>query len=293
MPVDFREASLRGAIEVERRLARVRQGHGGVGAFGTSRRASGWRVPWLFGRSPFGAVVWLRTAMLVRQARGTLLVVAAVATLGVVLGTRVLDDPGIGTAIVAVLGVVYLGSGMRVDFRADLDRMDALKAWPLEPRSAFVATVLPGVLITSCVVLVVLLVRALILRQITPDLAWYPIGVPAIAYVWLSVDNAVFLLFPVRFTPGQGSAIQHMGRGFLLVMFRGLLLFGALVLAGGGAAAVHFLVMERAPSLQGWAAAFAVAWAALVGAGLLYLVTAFGAWALRRFDVSRIPAGTA
>ncbi|MEM9382738.1 MAG: hypothetical protein AAGB93_22485, partial [Planctomycetota bacterium] len=38
MPVDYREASLRASMDVERRLARVRQGSGGVGAFGTSAR---------------------------------------------------------------------------------------------------------------------------------------------------------------------------------------------------------------------------------------------------------------
>ncbi|MEM1452241.1 MAG: hypothetical protein AAF957_16215 [Planctomycetota bacterium] len=293
MPVDYREASLRASMDVERRLARVRQGQGGVGAFGTSARARGWAVPWIFGRTRFGAIVWLRTAMLVRQARGTLFVVAAVAILGIVLGTRVLTDPVSGTAVVAVLGIVYLGSGMRVDFRADLDRMDALKAWPVSARTAFVATVVPGALLTSCVVLVVLLVRATILGQFTPDLTWYALGTPAAAYVWIALDNAVFLLFPVRFMPGQGSAIQHMGRGFLLVMFRGMLLFGAMLFAAGGAVIVYRFAEGGDPGRQTLAVAAAFLWTLTVVMVLLALVTSFGGWALRRFDVSRTPTGTA
>jgi len=293
LPIDFRESSLRSSMAVEKRLNRVRQGQGGVGVFGTSRRARGWSVPWLMGRTGFGAIVWLRTSMLVRQARGTLFVVSAVAILGIVLGTRVLTEPVSGTAVVAVLGVVYLGSGMRVDFRADLDRMDALKAWPLPARTTFVATVIPGTLLTSCVVLLVLLARAAILDQFTPDLTWYAIGTPVVAYVWLALDNAVFLLFPVRFVPGQGSAIQHMGRGFMLVMFRGLLLFGALAFAGGGAALIHYLVLDDDPARAAAAASLAIAWGVAVSLGLLLAVTSFGGWALRRFDVSKTPGGTA
>ncbi|QDV08501.1 hypothetical protein Poly30_40490 [Planctomycetes bacterium Poly30] len=290
MPIDFRESSLRTSQDMERKLARMRSGQGGAGVFGQSSRAKGWRIPWLAGRSPMGAVIWVRTAWLIRQARGTLLIVAVVAIAGVVVGVRVFDQPGSGPATLALLATVYLASGIRADFRTDLDRMESMRAWPLAPWKVFVGTLLPGVLLTSLVVAGMLATRGVLLRQFGADL-WVTMAlVPFLAYIWTSVDNAVFLLFPVRFVPGQGSALQHTGRGFLLVMLRGLLLVGALAIAAGGAYLLHAFVADGGFGRPKLALYLAGAWVALTAILLLTLLTAFGAWALRRFDVSRIPA---
>ncbi len=290
LPIDFRESSLRTSQDMERKLARMRSGQGGAGVFGQSARAKGWRIPWLGGRSPMGAVIWVRTAWLIRQARGTLVVVGVVAIVGVIVGVRVFDEPVSGPATLALLATVYLASGVRADFRTDLDRMESMRAWPVAPWKVFVGTLLPGVTLTSVAVAVILLARALALGQFGTDL-WVVIAiVPFLAYVWTAVDNAVFLLFPVRFVPGQGSALQHTGRGFLLVMLRGLLLCGALLFAAGGAYLLHEFVAEDGLGLPDLAFYLVIGWIVLTGFLLLGMLTAFGAWALSRFDVARIPA---
>lgn len=290
MPIDFRESSLRTSKDMERKLARMRGGQGGAGAFGLSRKAKGWRIPWLAGRSPMGAVIWVRTAWLMRQARGTLFIVMAVAIVGIVVGIRVFDTPVSGPATLGLLATVYLASGVRADFRTDLDRMESMRAWPITPWRVFVGTLLPGVTLTALVVTFMLLVRAIVLRQFGPDL-WVVIGMtPFLAYVWTAVDNAVFLLFPVRFIPGQGSALQHTGRGFLLVMLRMALLVGTLLLAVGGAYFLFEFVADNGYGRPNLALYLAGAWIVFTGCLLLALLTAFGAWALARFDVSRVPA---
>ena len=290
MPIDFRETSLRTSKDMERKLARMRGGQGGAGAFGLSRKAKGWRIPWLAGRSPMGAVIWVRTAWLMRQARGTLFIVLAVAIVGVVAGVKVFDTAVSGPATLGLLATVYLASGVRADFRTDLDRMESMRAWPIAPWKVFVGTLVPGVTLTALVVSVMLLVRATILGQFGPDL-WVVIGMtPFLAYVWTAVDNAVFLLFPVRFIPGQGSALQHTGRGFLLVMLRMMLLVGALFLAAGGAYFLYEYVADHGFGRPTLALYLAIGWVLFTGLLLLALLTAFGAWALARFDVSRVPA---
>ena len=73
LPVDFREAPLRTSLDPS----------GGSRAFGGARERGGVPgrahaaarpVPWLMGRGPAGAIVWLRMARLLRQARGSLVV---------------------------------------------------------------------------------------------------------------------------------------------------------------------------------------------------------------------------
>ncbi|MEO1698977.1 MAG: putative ABC exporter domain-containing protein [Planctomycetota bacterium] len=289
LPVDFRESALRSSENVERRLARMRRGQGGASALGTSRRTRGLSVPRAFGRGPFGALVWLRVTWLVRQARGALLMTALVAVGGFLFGTGVLDEPGGETAALAVLGVVYLTSGLRADFRTDLDRMESIRAWPVGPRTVFVASVLPGAVLASVVIAGVLVARSLALGHPLGDLGpILPALVPA-AYAWVAVDNAVFLLFPVRFVPGQGSAVQNAGRSFLLVLLRATLLVAYLFVAGGGAA---LLTRAVGPSVGAETALWlGVLWAVVVGAAGLVLLTLLGAWALRRYDVSRTPPG--
>ncbi len=288
LPVDFREASLRTSLDLERRVARVRRGQGGVAAFQGGGAAAARPVPWLMGRGPAGAIVWLRTARLLRQARGSLVVAGIVAVAGIVLGTRVFGDSVEETAALAVLAVVYLASGLRVDLRADLDRMEVLKAWPVSPVKLFAASLVPGTVVTSVVVAVITLARSSILGAWDPGHLAVLAAVPPLAFAWIAVDNAVFLLFPVRYVPGQGSAIQHAGRTFLLVILRAVLFGSLLITALGGG----WFIAEWG-SASGWGEplllALVLAWCAGVSAVGFCALLAFGAWALARHDVSRVP----
>ena len=288
LPVDFREASLRTSLDLERRVARVRRGQGGVAAFQGERAAAARPVPWLMGRGPAGAIVWLRMARLLRQARGSLVVAGVVAVGGIALGTRFFDDSVEETAALAVLAVVYLASGLRIDLRADLDRMEVLKAWPVSPVKLFAASLVPGTLVTSVVVAIITLARCAILGAWDPGHLAVLAAVPPLAFAWIAVDNAIFLLFPVRYVPGQGSAIQHAGRTFLLVILRAVLFGSLLITALGGG----WLIAEWGGA-SGWSEplvlALVLAWGAGVSALGFCALLAFGAWALARHDVSRVP----
>jgi hypothetical protein len=282
LPVDYREASLSTSRDVERRLARLRRGQFGA-AGGAGRTLVGWRVPWVFGTSPFGAVLWLKSATILRQGRGTLAVASITTAIGVIVGVTLLPEPGVGTASLVVMGVAYLASGLRFDFRTELDRMQSLRAWPLAAWQVFVAVVLPVTLLVACFVCVVLGVRAVVLRDVSFEVLGAMCATPLIAFLWVALDNAVFLLFPVRFVPGMGGALQHSGRALLMVLLRLILL----AVAGTAAAGMGMLASALALWLDLGPAVIvgaSISAAALTLLGFAALLAALGGWALGRFD---------
>lgn len=288
IPVDFRTLSLETSSDVARRLSRFRSGRNMVSGSAVSRRALGWRVPWLFGHGPFGAVAWLKLCALVRKARGTVLF--SVFVLGfVTLVTSneafgEIAEPLPGAVLIAVMGTIYLCSGLRFDFRADLDLMATIKAWPLSSSAVFLATILPSSLLVALLIGIAIVVRACFLGAF-PLAQWALIAfLPLLCLLWSALDNAVFLFAPVRFVPGQGDAMHHTGRTMVLLLLR-MALLAVLALVSAGL----FWVVTRLSELGGVneGTAFAWAWIGVVlvfVAGVCALV-AFGAWALRRFDV--------
>jgi len=282
LPVDFREASLTTSRDVERRLARLRRGQLGVGSTDASA-LRGWRVPWVFGHSPFGAVLWLKTALLVRQGRTALTIAILTSTIGLFIGVRLLNEGDGGTFAIVMLGVAYLASGLRFDFRAELDRMEILRAWPLPSWKVFLAGVLPVTLFVAVFVSLVIALRGVLLDDMSSTV-WIAIAsTPLAAYLWIALDNVMFLLFPVRFVPGMGGALQHSGRALLMVLLRLLLI--ALVLAvAAGFGLVASLGVEAlgGGELAGTLASYGAIAIALVSAAAS--LTAAGGAALARFD---------
>jgi hypothetical protein len=114
-----------------------------------------------------------------------------------------------------------------------LTRMESLKSWPLSASRLFFATVLPQALIMTLLLIAGVLSRLALTGVYEPVLLKYIALIPAFVYAWVSLDNAVFLFFPVKFIPGQDGAVHHMGRSILLLLLRVILLtsFGV-ILAG-------------------------------------------------------------
>ncbi|MFT5052742.1 MAG: hypothetical protein ACI8QZ_004179 [Chlamydiales bacterium] len=288
--VDFRTLSLETSADVARRIRRVRSGGNLVSGARASRRSVGWRIPWLFGRGPFGAVAWLKMCTIVRKSRGTviysILVIAFVIFLTSIGGIRELQDPTLGAILIATLGTIYLGSGLRFDFRSDLDLMPSIKAWPLAPWRLFLATILPEVLLVCALVIFGILMQALISGEL-PLSTWAVIcAVPVVGTLWIAIDNTVFLLAPVRFVPGQGNTMHHTGRAMVMVFVR-ILLAGALAALCALAAYGVGLMADRAglePLFRSMSMGLVVVVIlAAVGTGTI----AVGGWALGRFDVAR------
>ena len=180
----------------------------------------------------------------------------------------------------------YLAGGLRFDFRDELDRMETIKAWPVAPWRLFLAMLAPQVLLISVLVAVAVLVRSALAGVLEPIALAAISAVPLLVFAWVALDNAVFLLVPVRMVPGQEGALQNAGRSILLLFLRFSML--ALVAAVAGAAAVGTFLLLQTLDLGSRAAAggaFGAAWLAMLL--LDTLLVGFGSWTLRRFDVAR------
>jgi len=117
-------------------------------------------------------------------------------------------------------------------------------------------------------------------------------AVPVVATLWIAVDNAVFLVAPVRFVPGQGNTMHHTGRAMVMVFVRILLMVGLSLVSALAAFGVS-VATERTgmePLFRYLLMALAVVlvlFAAVAG------VIAMGGWALARYDVAREQASMA
>jgi Putative ABC exporter len=291
LPVDFRELSLATSADVARRLQRLRRGGAGVGGSKAERVALSWQVPWLLGRGPFGAIAWLKFVAMMRKARGTVLFSVLVVAF-VAIGFPILTRQGVGqegelvgACMIAAVGSMYLAAGLRFDFRQDLELMDRVKTWPVAPARIFLATILPEVLLISILLSSAILVRSACVgfqAELLPILWFQPLATGA----WIAVDNAVYLYAPVRFTPGQEGALQHMGRSLLLMVLR-LALLGVALLAAGGPALALVVWADEIGLESGLARVIALSWAWLVLLAVDVALVYAGGWVLRRFDVAR------
>lgn len=292
LPIDYREVSIETSLDVTRRQTTMREQGGILGGLALSKDAGQVRVPWLLGRSPFGAVAWIQLASIRRKARGTVLVSVLVVGLVTFIATvtaRGDDLPSMlgGAALIAVAGTVYLCSGLRFDFRSSLDRMEVIKAWPLSPWRIFLATILPELLLASALLAVAIVLRALVTGTFHPWLLGVIAVLPLLTLTWVALDNAVFLFAPVRFVPGQEGALHHMGRTMLLVLLR-VALFGAVAgLTSGAALLLVFVGMELLELSEFLVTALAIASGLSALILLDVALIAAGGWFLRRFDVSR------
>jgi putative ABC exporter len=291
LPVDFRELSLSTSARAAARVARVRRG-GGVAATRASSSAARWRIPWLFGRGPAGALAWRKCAGMARKAKGAFWV-ALVALVFIMLFARLLvgDMEGeqryMSPVLVAFLGTIYLCSGLRFDFREELERMDVVRSWPLAPTRVFVAMLLPEALLVALLVGAAVLLHSWLADAPLEHALGMALCLPMLVFDWIAVDNIVFLFAPVRTTPGQEGFFQNTGRRIVQMLLLFVLVGPPLVLAG----LAHLGTRTALTSLTGCAplAAMAAAYAAaaLVLACSALLLGRLGGAVLRRFDVAR------
>lgn len=289
LDVDFRELSLATSADVARRLQRARRVGGVASGTRATRGGVGARVPWIFGRGPAGAVAWRKTCSILRKARGTLwtsLLIVGALTFAALQIDRGDFDRGLGGSIlIGGVGTFYLCAGLRFDFREDLDLMESIKSWPVQSWRVFLATLLPEVVLVSGVLVAAMLLRRLPAGAIGAPTWMVACAVPVTTLVWVAIDNAVFLFAPVRMTPGQEGALQHIGRqiGLFAVRMAGL----ALALCGAGAALASHLLLQELDWPPVRSAVVATALFALVVCAEVVGLIALGGRLLARFDVAR------
>jgi putative ABC exporter len=291
LPIDFRESSLETSATIAKKLDNVKRG--GVFSSGTvDRSVAGKRAPWLFGRGPFGAVAWVKATEILRKGQRGLfasLFVVGMVTIVVSMITRGDEDlaSALAPLVIAVLAVLYLSGGMRVDFRGELDRMERIKSWPLGPSRLFMAILLPQVVTISGFVALAIVARAALLGLWHPVIAAALIVLPFAAFAWMAVDNLVFLFKPVRFVPGQEGTLHHTGRALVLFFLR-MLLFSVII---GFIAVFGFAAVWAAEELLQWGETAKIFTIVAVAVPLLFIadwvLSVLGGMLIQRFDVSR------
>ena len=291
LPLDFREMSLETSADVAQRLRRLGSGRGVVGAGSVSKRSLTWNVPWLFGKTPVGAVAWRQLVTIVRRSRATIGFYVLVMMLAIFLTLAIGGEAGrldafSGAVVVASLGILYLSLGLRFDFRADLDRIESIKAWPQASWRLFLATILPEVALVSTLTILGVVLRTVVAGEGWPAevglvLACTPVG----TLLWIALDNTAFLLFPVRYAPGQPGGLQHTGRALVVLFGRIVAAVAFLAAVTGGFWLGSWIAGEAgappvAAELVGTACSSVV-----IGVAIVVIVQA-GGWALRRHDPS-------
>ncbi|MDP6837333.1 MAG: hypothetical protein QF724_00170 [Planctomycetota bacterium] len=290
--VEFREASLETSKFIAGRMRRLGKGGGRFDLAGPKRGKRGPGIPHVFGRGPSGAVAHLQLSSILRRPLSTyflaLFVIGAV-TFGaatVFSGASRQETLG-GSLMIVIIGTIYLCGGMRFDFRSNLERIGDMKTWPLGSARLFLATILPQACLIWLFITMGVVVRAVAAGGGGLELLWVMSGAPFLVLTWMGLDNALFLVFPVRFTPGQDGAMHHIGRTLALLFLR----LGAFVVLAGVAGGVAFAGYWLTADLLGGGATLAmtVAWlGALVSLGLLLVpLMLAGGLLLRRFDPSR------
>ena len=291
LPIDFREQSLETSATISKRIASVKRG----GIFSGSKvdeKFASKRVPWFFGHGPYGAIAWVKATEILRKGRrglfGSLFVVGMVAVVITLATSGDRDAASVGAPLaIAVLAVLYLSGGLRVDFRGELDRMERIKCWPLAPPRLFSAILVPQVCTVSALVSIAILLRAAVLDLWHPVIGATLIVLPFATFAWTAVDNLVFLFKPVRFIPGQEGTMHHTGRALVLLLLR-IVLFGILL---GLIGVFGFIAVYIAEEILEWGST-AIIFSIVAVAVPLFLLADWalclaGGKLIQRFDVSR------
>lgn len=287
--VPYEEKALAVSRRINERLARQRSGERGS----APRRREGKRgrrvpVPslaFLGGAAPLARRHLLSLVRNPRTILPLVVLVALFAGAGVML-PRGGEDAAVAVGLLAggIMVLLLMGLGMRLDFRADLDRMAFLRSLPLHPLSVAVGQLFAGTLVVS-----LLLAAAggayLVLAGIAlpAEAALGVLVLPVLVWCLLAVDNALFLLLPYRPpAPGDPTA-AYSGRNLLAVLLKVLVL--------GAVFAVTGLAAWGAYALSGGSAVAAAATAGVVLLALAALLTMGVAAAFSAFDVHHdVPA---
>ncbi len=279
LDVAYEETALEVSADVQRKIKRIRSGGGAFAALKPGRkRFSVPRFPRMEGA---GALAWRQTIEITRSMKAVMMMAAMIliwpAIVAGVLGFADVDDPGRARALAgATLPMVLTLSivatqNLPFDFRRDLDRMAYLRTLPLRPMAIAAGQIAP-----SAVLLALLLTAAtgaiaglveLVPWAFTP--AIFPTLLP---FTWavMSVDNALFLVFPHRVDPEDPGNVGFMGR-MMLVMFLKFLALGVVV---GVATTLGVLV--------GWLAGNSALLGVLTGVGALVAFDVVLTWIVGR-----------
>ncbi|HEX6040764.1 putative ABC exporter domain-containing protein, partial [Longimicrobium sp.] len=241
MDVDFRERSLVSSARRFERLRRMRASRAGFGAAAPARRRL--RVPAFGFLGPAAPLARRQVYELGRGLRTlwSLLFTAVLAFFYVIVMPSVMNDAmgrlGITLVVLVIVFPLLASGGFAIDFRRDLERMAYLRSLPVRPLAVAVGQVFTSAAIIA-LVNVALLVGAAALAdwRVRPEFAILA-AVGAIPVAWLAVtlENWLFLLFPTRTQADGGQQNAFMGKQIVKLLFK-LIVLGLVALAAAGVA---------------------------------------------------------
>jgi hypothetical protein len=273
-PVDFRERSLVASARTFERLRRKRTAQAGAGsAAGPVRR----RIP-VPALAFLGAAAPLARRQVYELGRGlrtlwSLFFTAFLAFFYVIVMPHFMDGPSPARALGATLVVLVIifpllaSSSFSIDFRRDLERMAYLRSLPVPPLAVAVGQVFTAAVIIAVVNLALLAAAAAVARWRVEPLMVAVAAAGAVPVAWLAVtlENWLFLLFPTRTQADGGQVNTFMGKQIGKLLFKMVLL--------GVIAGVAGLVAVAGAWLAG-------RWGAAAGVVLIVLLACAGATAL-------------
>ena len=238
---DYQEASL----ESTRRMQiRGRRGRADVGR-NPARVSSGFsslsfpRWLWMGGA---GIIVWRQFVTAWRAARGIILVIS-VLIMAIALPLLLSSEPLALThhtmIMLGVVSVVFIPQMLRLDFRADVDRMAVLKVLPLSPTAIVMGQLIGPTLIASLLQWLILVACAAVQPQWSWGLCVAAAFSLPVNYLIFTVENLAFLWYPHRL-PRSGIADFHAFSRHMLLTFVKMM---SLVICAGLCGAVGGVVL--------------------------------------------------
>ena len=257
LDADYIESAAAISQKLYEKVQRMKQGGGIV--LPASQKAASIRLirfPWLGGVGP---LAWRQVLMAIRTSRYALIVSIGIGVMIGIMAFFAKRNPA-GPDLVSFMGIGFLAYltfifSMQLPwaFRGDIVHMDCLKSLPIAPLAVALGELTGGVMLLAMIQLVLLagllaaggnpVVILIVMTFLVPfDL------------LILAMSNTVFLIYPVRPTPGTSADFQLVGRMMLFMLLQFLLLIPALGIPFGFAGLAYVLSGFSAPvfAVTGW-----------------------------------------
>ncbi|MBD3268264.1 hypothetical protein GF373_16485 [bacterium] len=171
---------------------------------------------------------------------------------------------------------------LRWDFRIDLDQIAWFKRLPMSALGIVVSEISMPVFLLTSTQLLALMSYAVCVRHNLGILGIAALFTFPINTMLASIQNFVFLLFPIRVEANTAGDMSNFGKGLALFFFMSILILLCGGLSAGLGLLAYFLFFDSVVAF------IAVSWISLSGMSMLLIPCVL--WAYLRFDVSDLPA---
>jgi len=237
------------------------------------------RVPHLPHLGGAGTIAWRQLTTARRSSMTTvylILIMAVAVSLIASSGAAPAQRWGIAGMMTFWLTLILTGV-LRFDFRGDLDVLETLKAMPMHPYGVAAGQILVPTLVLTIVQTAALAAPFIMQGQAIyiPLVALFAIPINGVLY---TVENMMFLLYPVRLQGQNSTDLSFLGRQVLVFLIKLVVVAGCVAIAACVGMIAGFLTGTVAVG-------FAAAWCVL-GVELIVLLP-YLAWAFQQFDPSQ------